>query len=879
MKFGKKAFLFSLIVPVIILLAGIILSVSYKDAVIKILKKYLDKHLTTEIEVSRIDFSVFKKFPNATVEFRNMVAKSGVGFNADDFNINTDTLLTAKSVFFEFSILHLLKGDYKLKNIFFSNGQVNLFIDRHGKNNFSVWESGKTENQEAINFSLQNIIFLNTDITYNDLSNNILLVSEARKLQVKADFTEKNSHFEIKGDVDISRLNMGSSYKLPASQFKVDLDMDITKNDIRFNESSVGAGKMNIVFAGEIKRYKANTVFISFQCNKAGINELIRFYPGQLSRLDKDYQVSGVVDFAGTLKGTLSKGHNPLININFNMVNGSLTNRKNRKKLSGIYLKGDFTNGVKRNSITSLLNVSDFKVIQDKSNFAGSFKIQGFNPSSIELGLKSKIEADGFLKFLNIDTLEQVSGTITSDIFLKGKITSLETLKKEEVVALYKEGSVTFTDVSFLLPGSGMTFTKTNGNVILGDVIKMQEVTFQVLESSFKISSNLSNLPEFLFLKDMLYAEANVESEFLDLKSLVDQSKSDPGGKGLDFPKKITLKSNFSIKTFVYGKFSAGNVTGIVSYKPKEFDFGQFSFTTSEGSVSGSAIINQGSENQISVTCQSVLASVDIQKLFISMNNFSQDVIHDKNLKGKISGSLDFSAIWDEKLQLMNNSVLANSSFEISNGELNDYDPMLGLSKYIDANELKAIKFSTLKNQIYIKDKVITIPEMDINSTAFNIRGMGVHRFDNSYEYRIQVELSEILARKARKKRKEIEEFGRVEDDGLGRLTLPIKITGRGSVYDAALDRRKAMEGFRKNLLKEKVELESIFNAGEPVNKSTDAGNNRDKELFIEWDGGNEKKDFIFEKNEKESTGQPKFIIEWDDGAEPEKRDTSLINQ
>ncbi|MBN2613289.1 MAG: hypothetical protein JXB00_17180 [Bacteroidales bacterium] len=875
MKFNKKVLLFSLLIPAIVLLAGFIFSVSYEDAVIKILKKYLDKHLTTEIEVSRIDFSVFKKFPNATVEFRNMVAKSGVGFNTREFKKNTDTLMTAKSVFFEFSILHLLKGDYKLKNIFISNGEVNLFIDREGLKNFSVWESGKAENQEAINFSLQNIILLNTGITYKDLSNNISLVSETRRLQVKADFAEKGSHIAIKGDLDVKGMDIGPSYKLPVSLFKVDLDMDISKNAFRLKKSLVSSGKMNVKFSGEVKRYKANTVLISFQCSRAGINKLIRFYPGEIDFIQKKYQVSGLVDFNGTLKGTLSKGHNPLVNISFNVSNGVLSNRQNKKKLSGIRLKGDYTNGVKRISATSMLNISDFYVGQDKSSFTGSMKLNGFNPSDAEMVLKSKIEVNEFLKFLNVDTIEQVSGTITSNIVLKGRITTFKSFNKKDIVALSNEGSLTLNDFSFKIKGSEPVISNANGEILLGDIIKLSEVNFKVKENSFKVSGNFSNLPEFLFLKDFLYAEANVESEFLDLKSLTGQNNSGNESKKFEFPEKIYLKSNFFIKTFVYGKFSADNVSGSVTYKPKEFDFEKFTFNAAEGSVSGLAKVNQTAENKTGVACQSVLSNVDIQKLFISMNNFSQDVIHHKNIKGKISGALDFSALWDEKLQLMGNTVLANSNFEIINGELIDYDPMLGLSKYIDVNELKAIKFSTLKNQIYIKDKVITIPEMDINSSAFNIKGMGVHRFDNSYEYRIQVELSEILARKARKKRKEIEEFGMVEEDGLGKLTLPIRIAGKGNIYEVTLDRRRAIDGFRKSLMKEKEELESIFNPEEKVNKKTDDDINRDKELFIEWDDGNEKKDFIFEKNEKEDTRQPQFIIEWDDEAEVEKGDSS----
>ena len=380
-----------------------------------------------------------------------------------------------------------------------------------------------------------------------------------------------------------------------------------------------------------------------------------------------------------------------------------------------------------------------------------------------------------------------------------------------------------------------------------------------------------------LFYHGNLYAEAQIESGHLDVKSIIENNRTDTSSRALKFPERIYLKANFTCNDFIYGKFEAKKLVGNVTYGPKTFDFKKFQLESVEGSISGTALVSQNLENQINIECNSDFTQLNIQKLFYEMNNFGQDVILDKNLDGELSGSLEFSTTWDANLNLSDSSVLATSDIEIKNGELLNYEPMLGLSKYINVEELKDIKFSTLKNQIFIKDQVITIPEMDISSSAFHIRGLGVHRFDNSYDYRIQVELSELLARKARKKRNDINEFGIVENDGLGKLTIPIKITGKGNNYHVEFDKHRAIGSLRKNISDQKEELKDLFNAKKTEDHSQNLPDNQNKEFNIDWNEGNEKKDFIFEKNDQKKEKKPQFYIEWDDDYDTIEKDTTSV--
>jgi hypothetical protein len=101
---------------------------------------------------------------------------------------------------------------------------------------------------------------------------------------------------------------------------------------------------------------------------------------------------------------------------------------------------------------------------------------------------------------------------------------------------------------------------------------------------------------------------------------------------------------------------------------------------------------------------------------------------------------------------------------------------------------------------------------MDIKSSASDFSVSGKHGFDNNYEYHVKIYLSELLSKKARKNKKYSTEFGVVEEDGLGRTSLFLKITGKGDTVKVGYDMKAAGGNIKKNLKTEKDNLKNILN-------------------------------------------------------------------
>jgi hypothetical protein len=121
-----------------------------------------------------------------------------------------------------------------------------------------------------------------------------------------------------------------------------------------------------------------------------------------------------------------------------------------------------------------------------------------------------------------------------------------------------------------------------------------------------------------------------------------------------------------------------------------------------------------------------------------------------------------------------------------------------------------------------------------------------VHSFDNIVEYHLKLLLSDILAKKAKKARKDVEEFGVVQDDGLGRTSLFISMIGPVSDPVISYDSQGAREKVKNDLVKEKQSMKQLL-----------------KEEF-----GLFKKDTSTVKPAKGSKKQSKVIISFDEDEE-----------
>lgn len=130
---------------------------------------------------------------------------------------------------------------------------------------------------------------------------------------------------------------------------------------------------------------------------------------------------------------------------------------------------------------------------------------------------------------------------------------------------------------------------------------------------------------------------------------------------------------------------------------------------------------------------------IDLEKMMLKLDHFGQDVVINKNIKGRLSGQIrSYVQVHPNFVPIMSKAK-AELNVSIYNGSLIDFAPMQVMATYFKDKNLRMVRFDTLQNKLSLRDGVLDIPSMNINSSLGYIQMSGKQSLDLDMEYYVRV--------------------------------------------------------------------------------------------------------------------------------------------
>ncbi len=130
-----------------------------------------------------------------------------------------------------------------------------------------------------------------------------------------------------------------------------------------------------------------------------------------------------------------------------------------------------------------------------------------------------------------------------------------------------------------------------------------------------------------------------------------------------------------------------------------------------------------------------------INEVLESFNNFDQQFITAKNIRGELYSNFDFNLKFFG-LKIMWNTLISNIELYFKNALLYNFAPLLYLKKYFSEDMLKKIYFEqTIKNVLHIEKSKIHISNILLKSSIMDVMISGWHSFDNNIDYKFVLPL------------------------------------------------------------------------------------------------------------------------------------------
>ena len=807
MRTLKRILIYGFFLSTLFILGGIAVSYIYQDKIVNIFINEANSHLLTPIKVEKIRFSVLEKFPHMAIVMEDVYVRESLSESKEPLGV-------ANKIYLTFSIYNLLRGKYVVDQISLQDAEVNLKVTKKGKLNYIIVRQGEGAASQDFRFDIDKISLKNVAVTYHNQRKEELIDLVAKKSKARLSQEGSTLSINLSGEI-LSRqikVDENSYFKDKHLELSTAFTYEMEKQSLSFSPSDVLVNQAKFVVQGHYLIAKENEINLWVSGDKTNIQTLFSILPEKVYQRFKKYQSRGELYFKGRVKGKLGRNISPELQIDFGCNNATFIYPENKKKISKVYLTGSFYTQSINDLSKARLSVKNIKGRLDNRPIAGQLILENFKNYYIDCKLDASLDVNSILGFFPVKQIAGANGLIDVDINFKGRINDFK--GNSRLNRVENSGEINVENLNFKLTTNKLDFKNFNGNLLFrNNDLAINDFHASAGNSSFVLNGYFKNfLGQLLSKKQPLIIQADLKSSMIDLDELlsseIDKGRNESTGPVkyyFDITPRLNLDFNCDVKKLKFRRFRGKNIKGDLWVKNQKATARNLSFSAAGGSVTLNGTVDAKPKNDILIATRTKFDHIEIDSIFYIFENFNQSFLEDRHLKGQFYSNVSTKLAFNKNLKWYPNSLVAEVESSIKNGELNKFEPMQGVAKYVRRESLDHLKFSEIKNNILIKNQIIHVPPMEVSSNIRTIKVEGTHTFGQIIKYDLKIPI------RNPDKRDKDEAFGAIQEDGSGNTNLFLTIVGSTTDYKVVYNTQAVKQKIRQDIKKEGQELKEIF--------------------------------------------------------------------
>ncbi|MEM1319207.1 MAG: AsmA-like C-terminal region-containing protein [Bacteroidota bacterium] len=883
-RFLKKFLLGSGIIIGLVMLALVIIAAFFEDKISERLVSEINKQLNAELTVEEFELSLLSGFPNASANLRRVILSDAMD----------GTLLEADNLAFRFGLLSLFGSHINVKQIIIQDGALFTRINKRGKANFDIIrqaEGSKAQKASA-------------EPATNDFG---LLLEEAKLEDVELIYIDERAKQEIKvqvkeavlsGAFSNEQFSLSSFSELKSEFVELDgiryfagkdlvydanIDVDLAKGRYVFNDVDVGIESNVFKVNGEINSKGGNTDFdLKLASSEGSLESIVELLPEELLEYFSDFKSKGTFFCNASINGRMNARENPRIEAEFGLENGRISSDKLGSSIKDVTFNASYTNGKSRKSRTTVFEISNFKGYFKRELFESHLKVSNLDDPTIDFMLDGVLPLEAVYGLFDSKAITDGDGEIElKQLKVKGRYKDM--ISPSRIGRVKAGGEIEFDDASMTINEQELLVDK--GTLTLkGNSLKVEDIKIEGGNSEIYLDGQFLNLIPVLFADSLnsrkaeLKFQATLDAPQLDIDELIAMTETpvEPSLSRKSVVDSIKVANTLNrerITKFLKGSFKAK--IDAFNYRLIEGqDFkGDLTFDNNELIIKGNTDAMDGSfevdgkayfEDKPYLEAKLITDKIDIEEFFRQSENFGQEVLQSKHIKGKLNAKLHVTAHWDEEGRFVYEKLHVLGDVSVLNGELINYKMLYDFSTYIKIKDLRRIKFVNMRNWLEVKNRKIYMPAMFIQTNALNMTISGEHSFDEKIDYNIKVNAAQVLFSKFKKYNPSLKPQ---EAKKKGWFNLYYRIYGDLDDYKIKSDRKGVKRRFeRSDYRKRKIQDALVKQFGNAVDLADEP--NLWKDEIPEFQGDDDPDDIEYlEGFGEEEEGEEEYI-EWEEEGE-----------
>lgn len=324
MKIVKKILIGLSVVVGLVIASALVLPVLFKDKIKAKVDEEIAKTINADVifDVNNFSLSVFRHFPNITVEVKEL----GVFNRAPFAGVH---LFVVERFDVEINLKDVLFGNQlRVKGITLVRPRINVKVLRDGQANYNIAypskDTVKSTEPGKFSFAIDNWSVEDGDLVYDDATMPFYLALGGLNHSGSGNFNEKEFDLATKTMVDSLTVRYGGTEYISNKHATINAIIGISEAYTKyvFKENSAQLNDFAVGFDGWFKMNgKDFGMDINFKSPENSFKSLLSLVPGMYSKDFDRIETRGDLSFSGFVKGTYSEKQMPAFNVDLKVNN------------------------------------------------------------------------------------------------------------------------------------------------------------------------------------------------------------------------------------------------------------------------------------------------------------------------------------------------------------------------------------------------------------------------------------------------------------------------------------------------------------------------------------------------------------------------------
>lgn len=753
----KKAMKIAAIVVALLLAVALVAPIALRGKIAQIVKREANAVLRARLDFEKLNISLLRHFPNASLELRGLTLVGEEPFAGD-------TIVAARRISVVVDLMSLV-GDagFEVRKVILAEPTVHAHKLADGTVNWDVMkpsaepaaaEAAETEEQpSSFRLSVRDFRITDAAIRYEDDSTRMSFSTRPLSLRLRGDLSADQADLDLRLMARGMNLRSGGVPLLSDAETELNAVIAADLRDKRFtlSHNTLRLNAIELALDGWVELDDdAVRMDLRAGCDRVRFKEVLSLIPAFYTREFRNLTASGELAMELWARGEMRGATLPAFELKTGVRDGSFQYSSLPKAVTDINLALRVSNPGGAMDKTEV-DLSEFGLRMAGNSLAATFYATNLvSDPYFRMTAFGRIDLGAVKTVYPLEKGIELGGMIAADIKASGRMSDIEKNRYERIGAA---GTLVVEQLGLTLPGLPDVHIRRAAATITPQAMTLGEFGVTVGRSDLSANGQLSGYIGYLLRGETLSGRLYLKSELLDLNEIMDAAPAsgEPETKAetpaepvraIEVPRNLNLSLNAELSKVLFEKMTVADLAGEMRVAGGALSLDKLSMQLFGGKATAS-----GSYSTVADPARPALkialglTGASFSRTFEELETVQKLVPVFAKTGGDYSLAMDLTTMLDGQMAPDLKTMNASGEIKSANIRVQNIEAFDALARALGNDDLRRIEARDVAIRFTIRDGRITTQPFDLKLGGVNINLSGSTGLDQTIDYVARVAL------------------------------------------------------------------------------------------------------------------------------------------